>query len=191
VFNLPKLKINLLGEHQLYNAATALYALEIIRQSGYNVTENSIIQGFLSCHFAGRFEIINKEPMIILDGGHNINGIEYFSKAVKEYFSDKKVILFYGMLEDKNPNDVIDYLISLSKEIYTLTPNNPRAMSSNDIANLIKKHSDIKVTPIQKYDEIFNILKSFDKNEIIAFVGSLYMIGDVRTLLKKTEFFTL
>nr|WP_312579074.1 folylpolyglutamate synthase/dihydrofolate synthase family protein [Sedimentibacter sp.] len=191
IFNLPALKINLLGEHQLYNALTALYALEIIKQSGYNITEESIKKGFLSCHFAGRFEIISKEPIIILDGGHNINGIEYFSKAVKEYFGNKKIILFYGMLEDKNPNDVVDYLISLSKEIYTLTPNNPRAMSSNDMANLIRQHSDIKVTPIQNYDEILNILKGFDKDEVIAFVGSLYMIGDVRTTLKKTKFFTL
>lgn len=191
VFNLPELKINLLGEHQLYNAITALLALEIIKQSGYNITEKSIAEGFLSCRFAGRFEIINKEPIIILDGGHNINGIEYFSKAIKEYFGDKKIILFYGMLEDKNPNDVIDYLVSLSKEIYTLTPNNPRAMSSNDMAYLISEHSNIKVTPIQKYDDIINILKGFDKNEIIAFVGSLYMIGDVRATLKKTNFFTL
>lgn len=185
VFSLPELKINLLGEHQLYNAITALRALEIIRQLGYNITEKSIEEGFSSCHFAGRFEIINKEPIIVLDGGHNINGIEYFSKAVNEYFGNKKIILFYGMLEDKNPNDVIDYLICLSKEIYTLTPNNPRAMSSNDMANLIRQHSDIKVTPIQKYDEILDIIKSFGKKEVIAFVGSLYMIGDVRTLLRK------
>lgn len=191
VFNLPNLKINLLGEHQLYNAATALCALEVIKQSGYNINEHSIEKGFMNCKFAGRFEVINKEPIIILDGGHNINGIEYFSKAIKEYFGDKKIILFYGMLEDKNPNDVINYLVSLSKEIYTLTPNNPRAMSSNDMANLISEHSNIKVTSIQKYDEIINILKGFGKNEIIAFVGSLYMIGDVRTTLKKTEFFTL
>ncbi len=191
VFNLPNLKINLLGEHQLYNAATALCALEVIKQSGYNINEHSIEKGFMNCKFAGRFEVINKEPIIILDGGHNINGIEYFSKAIKEYFGDKKIILFYGMLEDKNPNDVINYLVSLSKEIYTLTPNNPRAMSSNDMADLISEHSNIKVTSIQKYDDIINILKNFDKNEIIAFVGSLYMIGDVRTTLKKTEFFTL
>ncbi|MBP1927262.1 dihydrofolate synthase/folylpolyglutamate synthase [Sedimentibacter acidaminivorans] len=185
VFNLPNLKINLLGEHQLYNAATALCTLEVIKKSGYNIDEHSIEKGFINCKFAGRFEIINKEPIIILDGGHNINGIEYFSKAIKEYFGDKKIILFYGMLEDKNPDDVIDYLVHLSKEIYTLTPNNPRAMSSNDMAYLIRQHSDIKVTPIQKYNEILNILNGFDEKEVIAFVGSLYMIGEVRTLIKK------
>ena len=188
-FNLPNLKINLLGEHQLYNAITALRALEIIKEKGYNITEESIKEGFKSCRFAGRFEVINKEPIIILDGGHNLNGIEYFSKAIKEYFNDKKIILFYGMLEDKNPNDVVDYLISLSKEIYTLTPNNPRAMSAEDISKLIQKHSNIKVTPVPNTKDIINILKTINKDEIIAFVGSLYMIGEVRTILRENGFF--
>jgi len=191
VFSLSNLKINLLGEHQLYNAITALRALEIIKEKGYNITEESIKEGFKSCRFAGRFEVINKEPIIILDGGHNINGIEYFSKAINEYFNDKKIILFYGMLKDKNPNDVIDYLISLSKEIYTLTPNNPRAMSAHDMASLIQKHSNIKVTPVKNTKDIVDILNSINKDEIIAFVGSLYMIGDVRTILKNSEYFKM
>lgn len=190
-FNLPNLKINLLGEHQLYNAITALRALEIIKEKGYNITEESIKEGFKSCRFAGRFEVINKEPIVILDGGHNINGIEYFSKAIKEYFNDKKIILFYGMLEDKNPNDVVDYLISLSKEIYTLTPNNPRAMSAEDISKLIQKHSNIKVTPVPTTKDIINILKTISNDEIVAFVGSLYMIGDVRTILRNSEYFNI
>jgi len=191
IFNLTNLKINLLGEHQLYNSITALRALEIIKEKGYNITEKSIKEGFESCRFAGRFEVINKDPIIILDGGHNINGIEYFSKAIKEYFNDKKIILFYGMLEDKNPNDVIDYLISLSKEIYTLTPNNPRAMSAGDISKLIQEHSNITPTPVPNTKDIIDILKTINKNEIIAFVGSLYMIGDVRTILRNSEYFNL
>lgn len=189
VFNLPELKINLLGEHQLYNAITALRALEVIKEKGYSITEESITEGFLSCRFKGRFEVINKKPIIILDGGHNINGIEYFSKAIKEYFNDKKIILFYGMLSDKNPDDVVDYLISLSKEIYTLTPDNPRAMCADDMAKLIQKHSTIKVTPVSETKDIINILKTIHNDEIIAFVGSLYMIGDVRTILRNSEYF--
>ena len=187
VFNIPEMKINFLGEHQLWNALTALRVLEIIKIKGYRITEESIKNGFSTSRFAGRFEIINKNPYIILDGGHNINGIECFSKSVKEYFRDKKILLFYGMLKDKNPESVIDYLIPLSKEIYTLTPDNPRAMSSSDLANLISIHADIKATPINNYNDIINILKNVDKNDVVAFVGSLYMIGEVRTLLMKNK----
>jgi len=191
VFNLPQLKINLLGEHQLYNALTALCVLEVIKNLGYNITESSVLEGLMNCRFAGRFEVVNHNPLIILDGGHNINGIECFAKTIKEYLGDKKIILFYGMLKDKNPDNVIDYLVNISKEIYTLTPNNPRAMNALDLAELIKKHSDLKVKPISNYNDIIHILEVIATDEIVAFVGSLYMIGDVRTTLKRTEFFNI
>ncbi len=185
VFNLPEIKISFLGEHQLYNTLTALRTLEIVKLSGYNITEENILEGLRSCRFAGRFEILHENPVIVLDGGHNINGIEYFSKAVKEYFKDNKITLFFGMLRDKNPEDVLRFIVPLCKEIYTLTPNNPRAMKSSDLADLIEKHYDINVTALDNYENIIKIVKSIDKSEYIAFVGSLYMIGDVRTLLRK------
>lgn len=185
IFDLPEIKMNFLGEHQLYNVLTALRALEVVKQSGYNITEESIIKGLDNCRFAGRFEILQENPVIVLDGGHNINGIEYFAKAVKENFEDNKIILFFGMLKDKNPEDVLPLILPLCKEVYTLTPNNPRAMESTELADLIKKHSDLKVTSINEYNEIVPILKAIDISEYVAFVGSLYMIGDVRTILKK------
>ncbi len=188
VFNLDDFKINLLGEHQIYNCLTVLKVLEILKEKGFNITESSIKKGLSSCKFAGRFEIIHKNPVIILDGGHNINGIEYFSKAVRKYFGDKKIILFYGMLKDKHPEMLIDYLTDISKEIYTLTPNNPRAIASDDLAKLINdKNSSTKAKALNNYEEILPIIKNADKDEIIACVGSLYLIGDVRTLLANRD----
>jgi len=186
IFNLESFNINLLGEHQIYNCLTVLKVLEVLKEKGFNITEESIKKGLLSCKFIGRFEIIQKDPIIILDGGHNINGVEYFSKAIKRYFKDKKIILFYGMLKDKKPENIVDYLIDISKEIYTLTPNNPRAISSTDLAELIKKkNSSIKVEALNSYEEMLPIIKNANKDGCIACVGSLYMIGDIRTLLVK------
>lgn len=185
VFNLSEAKINFLGEHQLYNVLTALRTLEIIKRDGFNITENNIIEGLKTCRFAGRFEILSEKPVIILDGGHNINGIEYFSKAIKDNFDENRIILFFGMLKDKNPEDVLPYILPLCKEVYTLTPNNPRAMKSTYLSELINKHSDIKAIPLDDYNQIIPVIKNINENDIIAFVGSLYMIGDVRTLLKK------
>ncbi len=186
VFSLPEIKITFLGEHQLYNALTALRTLEILKIKGYDISEESILKGFGSCRFAGRFEILREAPVIVLDGGHNINGIEYFAKAVKENFKDNKIILFFGMLKDKNPEDVLSFILPLCKEVYTLTPNNPRAMPSEKLAELIKMHSDLKVTPLIDYTQILPAIKEISTDEYVAFVGSLYMIGDVRTLLKNS-----
>lgn len=188
VFSLSETKMNFLGEHQLYNVLTALRALEIVKTSGYNVTEESIKEGLFTCRFAGRFEILRENPVIVLDGGHNINGIEYFSKAVKENFKENKITLFFGMLKDKNPEDVLPFIIPLCKKVYTLTPNNPRAMKSEDLASLIREHYEVEVAPLNSYEETLPILNAAKKEDCIAFVGSLYMIGDIRTLLKNNGF---
>ncbi len=188
VFNLKEVKINFLGEHQLYNALTALRTLEIIKNNGYNITEESIKQGLEGCRFPGRFEILKENPVIVIDGAHNINGIEYFSKAVMENFKSNKIILFFGMLKDKNPEDVLPFILPLCKTIYTLTPNNPRAMKAEDLANLIKSHTTIKTAALNNYEEIIPILQNIKYDEYTAFVGSLYMIGDVRALLKQNGY---
>lgn len=187
VFNLPELKISLLGEHQLLNALTALLALEIIKKEGCNISSESVKNGFSNCRFPGRFEVVNKNPFIIIDGGHNIDGISHFISTIREYFKDKKIILFFGILKDKNPDEALKSLLPISKEIYTLTPYSPRALKAGELADLIKKYSNIKVTPLSSYDEILDIVKKADKNDIIAFAGSLYMIGSVRTLLRKSD----
>lgn len=192
IFDLPELKINLLGQHQILNALTALLALETIKKEGCNISSENIKNGFSNCRFPGRFEIINKDPLIILDGGHNIDGINQFVNTVKEYFQDKKIKLFFGILKDKNPDEVLELILPISKEIYTLTPFNPRALKARELADLIKKHSNIRVRPLESYEEILPIIKNTAQDEVIAFVGSLYMIGSVRTLLKvyqpKTDF---
>lgn len=184
VFNIEELKINLLGEYQLLNSVTALLALEIIKMKGYNINDENVKNGFLNCRFPGRFEIINKAPLIIIDGGHNIDGINNFSKTIKSYFKDEKIILFFGILKDKNPEEVIKYLLPLAKEIYTLTPNSPRALNSRELSDLIKQTYKKTTIPLESYEDILPIIKNSDKNDIFAFVGSLYMIGAVRKLLK-------
>ncbi|MGD9569890.1 MAG: folylpolyglutamate synthase/dihydrofolate synthase family protein [Sedimentibacter sp.] len=185
VFYLPKLKMNFLGTYQLYNAATALLALEVLKSQGLNITEESIKQGLANCRYAGRFEVINNEPVIILDGGHNQNGIEHFAKTINENFKDKKIILFYGMLKDKNPETVLDYIIPVCERVYTITPDSYRAMSATELAKLISIRYDVPVTPLASFDEAIEILNNLNLSDVAAFVGSLYLIGEARTKLKK------
>lgn len=186
VFNLPELKINLLGEHQLYNSATVLMTLEVLKQTGLKINENTIITGFGTCRYPGRFEVLRKNPVILIDGGHNLNGIEYFAKAVKNIFNNKKIVLFYGMLKDKHPDCVLDLLVPLSKVIYTITPDSYRAMSAVELADLIKKSYSIDVVPLESFDNALEIVKNLEEEDVAAFVGSLYLIGEARTKLKKS-----
>ncbi len=187
VFDLPEMKIGLLGDHQLLNALTALSALELIKKEAFNISSESLVKGFSNCRFPGRFEIINKSPLIILDGGHNIDGINSFTRTLKEYVGEKTTF-FFAILKDKNPEEALKLFLPLAKEIYTLTPMSPRALKASDLAELIKKHTKIKVTPLDNYEDILPLIKNAEKNDIMAFSGSLYMIGNVRTILRNNGF---
>lgn len=185
VFDLPEVRINFLGEHQLRNAVTAVLALELLKKSGFSITEENILKGLAGCTYAGRFEVISKHPLIILDGGHNKDGIEVFAKTVSENLKGRKLTLFYGMLRDKNPETVLDYLHAISKKIYTLTPDSDRAMDSAELAQLIKNRIGIEAVPLKDDAEIIPLVESLEEDEAAAFVGSLYMIGKIRTLIRK------
>lgn len=177
--------LSLLGEHQVNNCSTALKALEILLKLGYNITIPAIKKGMSTIKFPGRFEILNINPTIIIDGAHNENGIESLVKTVKTYVG-KKVNLILGILGDKDFAPMIRKLLPISDMIYTVTPNNPRAMDSKDLLFFIQtNHPDIKVKSLDTIKESAFIATQEIKDEVYIFVGSLYMIGDARTHLIK------
>src|SRR5690554_1191385 len=81
---MPKVEIKLLGRHQIYNAATILKVIEVLNQRNFKITQRAITMGFKNTCWPGRFEIISKKPLIILDGAHNEQGAEAFYKTIKE-----------------------------------------------------------------------------------------------------------
>lgn len=177
-------KLSLLGNHQILNCATALTALDVLKEKGYNISTHSIQRGMSTIRFPGRFELLKEAPTIFIDGAHNENGIDSLVNTVKTYL-DKKVTLIFGVLADKDFNPMIDKLETICDKIYTVTPSNPRAMSSQELAEIIKKrHPEMEVTPLKTIKEGTDIALNGDVDDVFVFVGSLYMIGEARTLLK-------
>lgn len=185
-FNFSEYRLSLLGKHQMYNSLNALTALEILKRKGWNISDQNVLDGFASVKFTGRFEILCKKPIIVIDGGHNIEGITSFVNNIKLYFNEKKVVLFYGMLSDKQVDQSVDLLSTIAKEIHTLTPHDKRAVGADDMSEYIKRvHPDIPTIPLHDIKEAEAHIDFSKKDEIYAFTGSLYMIGEARTFLNE------
>jgi dihydrofolate synthase/folylpolyglutamate synthase len=88
--------LGLLGSHQVYNALNALTALEVLKKKGWKITPDAVMSGMAGVQFSGRFEILNVSPLIVIDGGHNIEGITSFVENFKMYFPVKKRTFFSG-----------------------------------------------------------------------------------------------
>lgn len=178
-------RLGLIGRHQTRNVITVLYAVnELIRQGYSEINAEHVKTALENVSFPGRFEVLSRDPVIIIDGGHNLDGITSFAENIRLCFGDRKINLFYGMLRDKDYMHSIDLLLPLAKSIYTLKPESPRALSAEELAEIIrKKNPDIPVKACVDYDEIFSYIQ---EGEINAFTGSLYMIGKIRTIIKNS-----
>lgn len=181
---ISEFELSLLGEHQIYNALNVLTVLEILKSKGWNITKEAILKGLKEVKFTGRFEIMHKNPIIVIDGGHNIEGITSFVTNIKKYFEGKKVHLFYGMLNDKQVDESLALLTTVAKEIYTLTPHDARAVTADEMAEFIgENYPSLPCHPLENFSEIGKHVDFNKKDEIYAFTGSLYMIGEARTIL--------
>ncbi|MGV8905136.1 MAG: bifunctional folylpolyglutamate synthase/dihydrofolate synthase [Acetobacterium sp.] len=185
--NLPvhEFKLKLLGNHQSLNCLTALEVISLLIAKGYHIESAHIEAALAQVIFPGRFEIFLESPVVLIDGAHNSNGIQAFVKNINQYFPQKKINLYFGMLEDKDIEESLSYLVPIAATIHTLTPNSDRAMPAKEMAALI--HDTYKKS-VDFYDTMDAAVRSIDlskTNEVNVFVGSLYMIGEARTLIRK------
>lgn len=173
------IELPLLGEHQLKNAAVVLTAIDVFREKGWNISENNIRDGLRDVVWHGRFEILKKDPLFIADGGHNPQCIDALVKSVEKYLSGKKLTVLTGVLGDKDYHCMYKDISKYAKEFITVTPNNPRALSSKELANYLSTFQK-PVTACDSIEEgVKTAFEHTDDDGVILCYGSLYMLGDV------------
>ena len=176
---------SLLGNYQINNAAIAIEAAYILKNKGWNITDEAIKIGIKNTEWPGRFELLRKEPAFIIDGSHNDEGASVLVKSLQQYFPDKKIIFITGVLEDKDYAHMMRRVIPLAKSFLTITPPSPRALSAKALAEFLLKENAPSAEAFDSIEEaVANAVRSAGKDDIICAFGSLYYIGIVRSLLR-------
>lgn len=180
------IKLPLLGEHQIVNLLVALRSfLEIIRLQDLQVCKEKIENGIKRVTWIGRLEVMRKEPLVVIDGAHNIQGITALRKNVQKYFKYKNIYLLLGILADKQVKEMIEEITPLAKKVYALTPHSDRAELSENLKNEIIKTNQNCIA-LDSYNEAFELaLREASSEDLILISGSLYMIGDMRRIIRK------
>lgn len=181
------ISLSLMGDYQMMNAIMALSAITLLRRRGMiSVDDETILRGLEKTAWKGRFERVLDSPLTILDGAHNVGGARVFTESVKDFLSNREIVMVLGILADKEIDKMLALFLPLAKHVITLTPDNPRAMSAKELAEEIQKRGG-EATPCENLDEAWMTAKTFctSKNSAVVFVGSLYMVGYVRSFLKR------
>lgn len=178
------LRLPLLGEHQLHNAAVALTTARVLQKRGWKITDAQIREGIESVRWPGRFELMRKDPMFIIDGGHNPQCIEALVKNIRDYLPGRELTVLTGVLGDKDFHCMYRDVTQYAKEFITITPANARALTAEKLADYLRQFGKPVTACDVVADGVRLAIEHAGKDGVVLCYGSLYMIGDIDAALQ-------
>ena len=169
----------LLGKHQLYNAAVVLTIVKALRERGLEISDEAMRQGIASVSWPGRFELVARNPLFIVDGGHNPQCIEALVNNVREYLGGKRLTILTGVLADKDYGDMYQDMAQYAAAFVAVTPPNPRALPAQELKAYLERFGK-PVTACDTVAEGVALAKKLaGADGVVLAYGSLYMVGDI------------
>lgn len=179
-----KLVLPLLGDHQLHNASVVLSIADTLIGEGWNISEQNIYDGIRDVRWPGRFDIVCRKPLFIIDGGHNPQCIEALVKNIRDYLAEKKVIALTGVLADKDYADMYKPVMPLVDRFVCITPPNPRKLEAEQLARYLRQAGAQAQASESILDGVKKAMELAGKDGVVLCFGSLYSIGGIRDALK-------
>jgi dihydrofolate synthase/folylpolyglutamate synthase len=176
--NRYQVKIPLLGDFQLENAATAVAALEILSSTGFAISTADIAQGLAQVKWPGRFQILRQNPTVLVDGAHNVASMKRLVSNIKAYFAHKQIFLVFGTSCDKDIPGIINELVPLSSQVVVTQASHSRAAP---IATLVAEFSKRGIEPETRKtvaEAISRALSLAKRTDIVCVTGSLFVVAE-------------
>ena len=175
-----RLRIPLLGEHQVENAATALVSLQVLAEMGFAVSGNSISRGFDSVAWPCRMEVLSREPLLIADGAHNPYSAGILRRALEDYLDYRRLIYIVGLSNDKNIEGIVAELAQNAGLVIAAKSRHPRAVSPEEVARLFARHGVEAVASNNVADAIKLTLSQAGEGDLTVAAGSLFVAAEAR-----------
>ncbi len=182
-------RTSLLGEHQAKNMAIAVSAAEILQDLGYNkINENTIYEGLKDIKWQARFEVIDSDPIIVIDVAHNVDGVISLKNTIENIFPNRPLTLLIGMLADKEREKVIEIIAPMAEKIIVTKPLSPRAGNWEEIKEMAQKYCQTVDLSPDIEGAIKLALNKCDPKGIVVITGSFYMVSEARKILQENKF---
>jgi dihydrofolate synthase/folylpolyglutamate synthase len=181
------IQIPLPGEHQVSNALTAIQALRAIPSTEVSLEPSCLREGIEAARWPGRLEIIQHEPLVILDGAHNLAGAECVKQYCKRFLQDKPLVLIFGAMRDKPIFEMGAKLFPLSEDIVLTAVASERAADPKTIAELLPEFCARYCFASSTEEALEIARRKVVNNGVILVVGSLFLVGEVQCVLKSVK----
>lgn len=177
------LQLPLLGDHQLHNAAVVLGVVDQLRDAGWSISEEAVRRGLSKVSWPGRFDIVGRNPLFVIDGGHNPQCIDALVKNIQDYLAGKRIIVLTGVLADKDYGDMFRPVMAYAERFVCITPPSPRRLEAAQLAAHLRR-AGADAAPCGSIEEgVCTAIQLAGKDGVVLCFGSLYSIGAIRDAL--------
>lgn len=174
------LHIELLGQHQVQNAATAFAVLQVIEKQGYALEHDKMLQGFANTRWPGRFEIVHEYPWVVFDSAHNRDSAQRMRITLQDYFPDKPVVLLFGVSEDKDVAGMFEELLPGVERVVAAQAVTSRAMEAGKIVQLAHQFGKPATTGEDVRGSLLKAYHFCEQNKVLLITGSMFLVAEAR-----------
>ena len=174
------MRIGLPGQYQQRNAMTVLALVEELQRQGVSIPEVAVRRGLSETVWPARLEWSRN---VLIDGAHNPQGVDALVQYVDAYLADRRRVLLSGVLADKLQAEMLSQMVHISRDIVTVTPDTPRAMSAEEYAMRLNKCGGQAVPAATLEAGLARALDLAGEDGVVIAAGSLYFAGGLRTAL--------
>ena len=180
-------RLALLGGHQLHNAATVLETVASLRQRGWHIPDAAVQEGLARVRWIARLEVLQRDPLFILDGGHNPQCAQAMVESLNTLLPNRKVVFLTGVLADKDYPQIMALMMPYAQAFICVTPLSPRALDGAALAKLLRSRGADAVAAASVPEGLQRAFETAGPDGIVVGFGSLYLAGAVRTAYEKRK----
>src|SRR5690606_19368702 len=178
--------VALRGRHQVENAATAVAACWLLREQGIDIPEDAIRAGLAAVHWPGRLEVVREQPLVVVDGAHNVDAAARLAEALVDTFGQRRRTLVLGIARDKDIPAMLEILAPLADRIIATASHHPRAADPAQVAAAARAAGDVGLAVEEAPDIATGLHRALDAaapEDLICVTGSLYAVSEAREAL--------
>lgn len=181
---LEHLQISMMGKHQIENASLAVMAASLLKKEIFpQISQEHIRMGLKGAKWPGRFEMVSENPLVILDGAHNEEGVQALTAELTKRFKDKNKTVIFAALADKKTDRMIHQLDAIADEIIFVSFDYPRAATCQELYK--ESHHQQKSYSTDWKKTIDEQLEGIEEGSMLIVTGSLYFLSTVKAYWKE------
>jgi len=174
------------GSHQGKNAVIAINIANQINSNYRRLEKEKIIKGIESTEWEGRLEVISRKPLIIMDGAHNIEGAKALREYITEFVGSVSVLVF-AIMREKKIKEISHILFPSAEKVILTMFGFHKSASPEEILSETQGYENKIICEALPEKALKAALDTVDKDGSLLISGSLYIVGEMKKIIKENE----